>query len=41
MTVPQSVCQKIKVVAMGMHDEKPRYVQEHGLRYFIDDRVET
>lgn len=41
MIMPKAACQKIKVVAMGLHDDKPRYVREHGLRFFVDDRVET
>jgi hypothetical protein len=32
---------RIRIVAMGAHDDKPRYIREHGLRYFIDDRAET
>lgn len=39
--MPPAVCNKVKVVAMGAHDDKPRHVREHGLRYFIDDRAET
>ncbi|MDW7773489.1 MAG: hypothetical protein SCH71_11430 [Desulfobulbaceae bacterium] len=39
--MPGSVCKKINIVAMGAHDDKPRYVKDHGLRYFIDDRAET
>lgn len=39
--MPRDVSAKIRVVAMGAHDDKPRYVLEHGLRYFIDDRAET
>ena len=39
--VPVSVCNNIKVVAMGHHDDKPRHVRENGLQYFIDDRAET
>lgn len=39
--LPAGVCQNIKVVAMGAHDDKPRHVREHGLECFIDDRAET
>lgn len=41
VVMPSSVCDKIKIVAMGAHDDKPRYVREHGLECFIDDRAET
>jgi uncharacterized protein len=34
-------CAHIRLVAMGHHDDKARYIHEHKLRYFIDDRVET
>jgi hypothetical protein len=33
--------EKIRVVATGDHNDKVRYIHEHGLRYFIDDRAET
>ena len=33
--------EKIKVVATGDHNDKVRYIHEHGLKYFIDDRAET
>jgi 5'(3')-deoxyribonucleotidase len=39
--MPRTVCRRIKIVAMGAHDDKPRHVLEHGLKYFIDDRAET
>lgn len=32
---------KIKLVAMGDHNDKVRYAKEHKLKYFIDDRAET
>lgn len=38
---PAETCQRIKLVAMGDHDDKARYIKEHNLRYFIDDRAET
>ena len=31
----------IKLVVMGDHDDKLRYIQEHNLRFFVDDRAET
>ncbi|MCK5070444.1 MAG: hypothetical protein KAR01_07870 [Desulfocapsa sp.] len=34
-------CQRINLVAMGDHDDKARYIKEHNLSYFVDDRVET
>ena len=39
--MPAKVCGKIKIVAMGAHDDKPRHVRGQGLKYFIDDRAET
>jgi len=39
--MPAEVCQCIRIVAMGAHDDKPRHIREHGLEYFIDDRAET
>lgn len=39
--MPTKVSKNIKIVAMGAHDDKPRYVREHGLECFIDDRAET
>jgi 5'(3')-deoxyribonucleotidase len=38
---PQPVLKKIKVVAMGAHDDKSRHIHNLKLRYFIDDRAET
>lgn len=32
---------KIRVVATGDHDDKIRYIHQHSLKYFIDDRAET
>ncbi|MBL4901455.1 hypothetical protein JYT85_02225 [Desulfocapsa sp. AH-315-G09] len=34
-------CKQIKLVAMGDHDDKARYIKDHNLNYFVDDRVET
>ncbi len=31
----------INLIAMGDHDNKVRYAQEHDLNYFVDDRIET
>lgn len=39
--LPESTLPKIRVVAMGAHDDKPRHIHKQGLRYFIDDRAET
>lgn len=33
--------EKIKVVTTGDHNDKIRHIQDHGLKYFIDDRAET
>lgn len=38
---PTEVQNKITLVAMGDHDDKVRYVHDHGLKYFVDDRLET
>ena len=38
---PATACANIRLVAMGCHDDKARYIHEHGLRYFVDDRAET
>lgn len=38
---PARTCEQITLVAMGNHDDKTRYIREHQLRYFVDDRVET
>jgi len=36
-----ATCKQIKLVAMGDHDDKARYIKDHNLNYFVDDRVET
>lgn len=36
-----NTCKKINLVAMGDHNDKVRYIRDHNLEYFIDDRVET
>jgi uncharacterized protein len=38
---PAATCANIRLVAMGHHDDKARYIHEHKLRYFVDDRIET
>lgn len=38
---PKSTLPRIRVVAMGAHDDKPRHIHNQELRYFIDDRAET
>ena len=38
---PSKTCKQINLVAMGDHDNKTRYIKEHNLKYFVDDRVET
>lgn len=38
---PANTCQQIQIVAMGEHDGKLQYIQEHGLQYFVDDRLQT
>jgi uncharacterized protein len=38
---PDETCQNIRLVATGDHNDKTRYIKEHNLRFFIDDRVET
>ena len=35
------VCRRIRVVAMGDHDDKARYIRMSGLSTFVDDRAET
>ncbi|MEN8190990.1 MAG: hypothetical protein ABFS19_14180 [Thermodesulfobacteriota bacterium] len=38
---PDDTCRNIKLVATGDHDDKTRYIREHNLQFFVDDRVET
>jgi uncharacterized HAD superfamily protein len=38
---PSSTRKAIQLIAMGDHDDKLRYIQDHKLKYFIDDRAET
>ena len=39
--LPPSTLPRIRIVAMGAHDDKPRHILKHGLTHFIDDRAET
>jgi uncharacterized HAD superfamily protein len=32
---------KMRLVAMGEHDNKPPYIKNLGLQYFVDDRLQT
>ena len=32
---------KIRLVAMGVHDKKTSYIKNLGLKYFVDDRLQT
>ena len=41
MEMPETVGRNLVVVAMGAHDDKARYVREHGLECFVDDRAGT
>jgi len=31
----------IRLVAMGVHDKKTSYIKDLGLKYFVDDRLQT
>jgi hypothetical protein len=31
--------EKIRMVAMGEHDNKTPYIKDLGLKYFVDDRL--
>ena len=37
----QEARKNIQVVATGDHDDKIRYIHQHQLKFFIDDRAET
>ncbi len=39
--MPPSTVSRIKIVAMGSHNDKLRHIQSQNLNYFIDDRAET
>ena len=38
---PAKTCNRINLIAMGDHDDKVRYIKEHKLNFFVDDRIET
>ena len=33
--------EQIRLVAMGAHDNKTSYIKDLGLKYFVDDRLQT
>ena len=37
----QAVYREMKLVAMGVHDNKAPYIKNLGLKYFVDDRLQT
>ncbi len=37
----KAACDNINIFAMGNHDDKVRFIEEHNLGYFVDDRAET
>lgn len=39
--LPAEVCRQIDLIAMHDHDQKVRFIKEHNLRFFVDDRAET
>ncbi len=39
--LPDVICDNINVIAMCDHDQKVRFIEQHNLQYFIDDRAET
>jgi uncharacterized protein len=39
--LPARSCAKMDVIAMHDHDRKVRFIQEHNLQFFVDDRAET
>jgi len=36
-----AVSEKMRLVAMGVHDNKTPYIKDLGLKYFVDDRLQT
>ncbi len=38
---PPTTLPRIRVIAMGAHDEKGHHIKKQQLQYFIDDRAET
>lgn len=39
--ISDPACRQIEVVAMSDHDQKVKYIAQHNLQFFIDDRAET
>ena len=38
---PPETRDAIRVITTGDHSDKVRYIHEHGLKYFVDDRAKT
>ena len=38
---PAKTCDNINLVATGDHNDKFRYIKDHKLQFFVDDRAET
>jgi len=36
-----AVSEEMRLVAMGVHDNKTPYIKDLGLKYFVDDRLQT
>ena len=36
-----AVYEEMRLVAMGVHDNKTPYIKDLGLKYFVDDRLQT
>ncbi len=39
--LPPAVFKQTRLTAMGDHEGKIKYIKQHNLRYFVDDRTET
>ena len=39
--LPATTCSRIRIIAMGAHDDKAMHIKQGGLTHFIDDRAET
>ncbi len=39
--LPATTCSRIRIIAMGAHDDKAQHIKQAGLSHFIDDRAET
>jgi uncharacterized HAD superfamily protein len=39
--LPPEVFKQTRLTAMGDHEGKIKYIKQHKLRYFVDDRTET